>query len=251
MEIYAVPTTENGRQYYQSMMENEGLLIQAHIDAVTKFKVLALQGAFVLNGTVGVAAFIQLKGVSLCPVVICGVGALFAVFASVAALFEQYKLKKYDIENHKRKLVEYFRPDLSEQLHKIEQNKPGEKCSIMLLFCSLACFFFWTIENTFLDTSTNQYINKYTRPTETIPINIRKYKCVSFITPKYITIKITPAPRHKEKTPTNIQNKTSLNFSQEDMGFSGLYKSCKSIATILSASIQGAFLLSWSTGSSS
>ena len=99
---------ETDKAVYQTMTAYEASLIQAHLAAITRYATLAMQGAFILNGTVGIAAFSAARTGSVCALVCCAVGALFAVLAACFAYVVQYNLFDIDKEWHYSRVRLYF-----------------------------------------------------------------------------------------------------------------------------------------------
>ena len=91
---------EADRNIYQSMQAYESTLVQAHMGVTAKYAALALQGSFVLNGTVGIAAFTSPVMKSYWPVACCAAGAVFAVIAAILACIGQFQLFSRDISYH-------------------------------------------------------------------------------------------------------------------------------------------------------
>lgn len=99
---------ETDRAVYQTMTAYEAALMQAHLAAITKFSALAIQGSFVLNGTVGVAAFSVVGAENHCPLLLCATGALCAVLAACFAYLAQSKFFAIDKECHYSRVRRYF-----------------------------------------------------------------------------------------------------------------------------------------------
>ena len=99
---------ETDKAVYQTMAAYEASLIQAHLAAITKFSALAIQGTFVLNGTVGIAAFSVVRTESHWPLLFCAAGALCAVLAACFAYLAQSKFFVLDKEYHYSRVRLYF-----------------------------------------------------------------------------------------------------------------------------------------------
>lgn len=97
--------TDDQRAIYQSMKAYEGALVQTHVSAMTKFASMAIQGVFILNGTVGVAAFASKNIGSLYPVFLCSMGAVCALFAAFFAFFAQRKIFLLDRCIHDEEVI--------------------------------------------------------------------------------------------------------------------------------------------------
>ena len=84
--------TETQKTVYQAMKTYEGSLIQAYMAAMTKFSSMTIQGTFVLNGSVGIAAFASSNIENAYPVFLCSIGAVCALLASFFALLAQKRV---------------------------------------------------------------------------------------------------------------------------------------------------------------
>ena len=97
--------TEEQRAIFQSMKAYEGALVQTYMSAMTKFASMAIQGAFILNGTVGIAAFASKNIGSYYPVFLCSLGAVCALLASCFAFFAQRKIFVLDRYIHDENVI--------------------------------------------------------------------------------------------------------------------------------------------------
>ena len=98
---------ESDRAAFQAFNTYKGALVQAHMNAFTKYATLAMQGAFLLNGSVGCAAFSQ-RAESAFPLICCAVGALFAILSAGAAYFSQNSFFSLDMKAHAQEVRRYF-----------------------------------------------------------------------------------------------------------------------------------------------
>lgn len=97
--------TEEQRAIFQSMKAYEGALVQTYMSAMTKFASMAIQGAFILNGTVGIAAFASKNIGSYYPVFLCSLGAVCALLASCFAFLAQRKIFVLDRNIHDENVI--------------------------------------------------------------------------------------------------------------------------------------------------
>lgn len=124
----------------QAFMTYEAYLAQAHVAAFTKYASLALQGAFLLNGSVGVAAFSSRAMGSVWPLVLCAAGAICAVFGAGVAYLAQKAFLALDLLAHTQKVREFFQvPDPEGETHKRKATQG--KCRYLLFLC-MALFLF-------------------------------------------------------------------------------------------------------------
>lgn len=92
---------------HQSFMNFKGALVQAHLSAFTKYACLALQGAFLLNATVGIAAFSDLEN-GKPSVVACAVGAILAIASAFFAYISQRLFLTCDLVCLDEQIRRYF-----------------------------------------------------------------------------------------------------------------------------------------------
>lgn len=103
----AILKTDSDRAAFQAFMAFKGTLAQTHLAAFTKYAALALQGAFLLNGSVGFAAFAQ-RSESVCSLVLCAVGAVSALVSAGSAYIAQRHFLSLDLMEHARLERHYF-----------------------------------------------------------------------------------------------------------------------------------------------
>lgn len=73
-----------------------GSVAAAHIQSFTRFAILGIQGCFILNASVGIAAFSQ-KATSVFPIWLCAFGAMLSIVASYKAYMAQYNFSRADM----------------------------------------------------------------------------------------------------------------------------------------------------------
>lgn len=66
-----------------------------HLQSMSKFACLAIQGAFLLNSAVGIGAYVKLAQ-GIAPLIACSIGALLAVIAAGFAWKAQILCEKFD-----------------------------------------------------------------------------------------------------------------------------------------------------------
>lgn len=72
-----------------------GSIVAAHVQAFCRFAALAIQGCFLLNATVGIAAFAQ-RAKSIWPILPCAAGAILAICAAYLAYKAQFYFARED-----------------------------------------------------------------------------------------------------------------------------------------------------------
>lgn len=99
--------TDGDRAFYQSYMAFYGSIVQAHLNAITKYASMAIQGTFILNGTVGIAAFSQIqngRGALVC----CACGAICSILAAYFAYITQQMFFAADVRLMHKRIRRYF-----------------------------------------------------------------------------------------------------------------------------------------------
>lgn len=134
--------TEEQRAIFQSMKAYEGALVQTHVSAMTKFASMAIQGAFVLNGTVGIAAFASRDIESYYPIFLCSIGALCALLSSFFAFLAQRKIFVLDRYIHDENVIITL-GKLEDKIFAVERlNKYLQERENSRNFWILLCVFF-------------------------------------------------------------------------------------------------------------
>ena len=105
--------TEIQKAVFQVMKAYEGALVQTYVAAMTKFASLVIRGAFILNGTVGVAAFASGNTGSSYPVFLCSLGALFALLSSCFAFLAQRRIFVLELYIHYEETIVALAQDIS------------------------------------------------------------------------------------------------------------------------------------------
>lgn len=105
---------------FQALKSFEGALVQAHLETLTKFASMAIQGAFILNGTVGIAAFATDTMSRVYPVILCSFGAVCALISACFAFFAQRKHFSYERDRHSAEVYNWLsyaiHPEVTDQL---------------------------------------------------------------------------------------------------------------------------------------
>lgn len=109
-----------------------GPIAAAHVQAFCRFAALGIQGCFLLNATVGIAAFAQ-RTPSIGPIALCAIGAILAVCAAYRAYQAQYWFARED----SAKLRTYMEED--SKLLKIEVKYCNEQGEQKAEACFSAC----------------------------------------------------------------------------------------------------------------
>lgn len=133
---------ESDRAAFQAFNTYKGALVQAHMNAFTKYATLAMQGAFLLNGSVGFAAFSQ-RAESAFPLICCAVGALFAILSAGAAYVAQNKFFSLDMKAHAQDVRHYFllSPAPETEIHtEMKKGNLWKKIAVGLYLSSLVLF---------------------------------------------------------------------------------------------------------------
>lgn len=134
--------TDSDRVAFQAFMTFKGALGQAHLAAFTKYAVLALQGAFLLNGSVGFAAFAQ-RSENVCSLFLCAAGAVSALVSAGSAYFAQRHFLALDLMEHEQVVRRYF---LLSPISEREAHTIRRKCrwwliaTVLLFLLSLSLF---------------------------------------------------------------------------------------------------------------
>lgn len=115
-----------------------GQIMAAHIKAQSLFASLVLRGCFILNGTVGIAAFTSGAG-SLLPVCLCGFGAVLAIIGAGFAYRVQGISAKIDGQYFRMKLYPDKQDTFSIVISRKQQNARNwvRACVIVCIFSLL------------------------------------------------------------------------------------------------------------------
>ena len=128
---------------YQVFMSYKGVLAQGHLSAFTKYACLALQGEFLLNATVGIAAFSEQENGKI-AVAFCAIGAILAIASSFLAYISQRFFFEHDtfyLDSYIRKYFQISYPEPEKAYFWIKlKSRTSLLLTIGTSVASLICF---------------------------------------------------------------------------------------------------------------
>lgn len=128
---------------YQAFMSYKGGLAQGHLSAFTKYACLALQGEFLLNATVGIAAFSEQENGKI-AVAFCAIGAILAIASSFLAYISQRFFLEHDTFCVDSYMLKYFQTPYPEPEKAYSRIKLKSRTSLLMTIgtsvASLICF---------------------------------------------------------------------------------------------------------------
>lgn len=133
---------EANRAAFQAFTSFKGILVQTHLAAITRYATLALQGAFLLNGTVGIAAFSH-RSESVLPLVLCVCGALLAILSAGCSYLTQKYFFALDCLVYNLEIKIYFGLSDTNGEERRNAHKKSNLClGISIILFSFSIVFF-------------------------------------------------------------------------------------------------------------